>query len=292
MLLNTGVAGGKVESLRRRLGAAFAAHGVPFDIVETSDKEEGLRITRAASKCNCRAVVVAGGDGTVSVALRGTAGMGVPVAIIPLGTGNQLAHNFAIPDSLEDSVRVAVEGRVTEVDLGLVNGEHFALIAGAGLDADIMAGATPELKSRFGIAAYLYSGVKNVIAPPDTDFLITADGKEAQVRASVVLLANAAQLGTGRFPMEFTMAPETSFQDGLLDVCVFAPRNLPDAVSILWRVSRKRFDGEKGMIFFQAQAVRIETDPPVAVQIDGEMRGETPIEAEIEPLAARILVPR
>lgn len=292
VLLNAHASGGLPDALRRRLGGAFAARSVPFDIVEPADAEEALRVTRFAAERGYRAVAAVGGDGTVGIALKGTAGSGVPVAIVPFGTGNQLALNFDIPSSLEDSVRVAVEGRVEQVDLGRANGEHFALIAGAGLDADVMAAATSELKNRLGFAAYLYSGLKHIITPSSADFRIVADDREVKVRASMVLLANAGQLGAGPLPVEVTVAPRSSFHDGLIDVCIYAPRNLPEVARMLWRVARRQFAGDDRMIFLQAKKVSIESDPPVAIQIDGEPRGETPIEAEIEPLVGRILVPR
>ena len=292
VILNRGASGGPVETLRRQLGGAFSAKGVPFDIVEPSDREEAFRVTRAAAKRGYRAVVAAGGDGTVGAALRGTAGTEVPVAIVPCGTGNQLALNFGIPSSLEESVGVAVEGRVVKVDIGRANGEPFALMAGAGLDADVMTDATTELKNRLGFAAYLYSGFKNAMTPPSADFRIVADDQEVEVNASMVLLANAGQLKAGPLPVELTVAPESSFQDGLIDVCIYAPRNLPEVAGLLWQVARRKFAGNERMIFLQARKIRIESDPPVAIQIDGEPRGETPIEAEIEPLGGRILVPR
>jgi len=292
VLVNPRASGRLPQALRRRLGGAFAARSVPFDIVEPADAEEAYRIVRAAARRRFRAVAAVGGDGTVGIALKGTAGSDVPVAIVPFGTGNQLALNFDIPGSLEDSVRVAVEGRVEEVDLCRANGEQFALIAGAGLDADVMAAATSELKNRLGFAAYLYSGLKHIITPPSADFRIMADGHEVLVRASMVLLANASQLGAGPLPVEVTVAPGSSLRDGLIDVCIFAPRNLPEVARILWRVARKQFGGDDRMIFFQAREVTIESDPPVAIQLDGEARGETPIEAEVEPHVGRILVPR
>jgi len=292
VLLNAHASGGLPDALRRRLGGAFAARSVPFDIVEPSDADEALRVTRTAAERGYRAVAAVGGDGTVGIALKGTAGSGVPVAIIPFGTGNQLALNFDIPSSLEDSVRVAVEGRVEQVDLGRANGEHFALIAGAGLDADVMAAATSELKNRLGFAAYLYSGLKHIITPASADFRIVVDDREVKVRASMVLLANAGQLGAGPLPVEVSVAPRSSFHDGLIDVCIYAPRNLPEVARMLWRVARRQFAGDDRMIFLQAKKVSIQSDPPVAIQIDGEPRGETPIEAEVEPLVGRILVPR
>lgn len=292
VLVNPRAAGGLPGVLRRRLGGAFAARGVPFDIVETEDAEAALSVSRQAARQGYRAVVAVGGDGTIGQALKGTVGTEVPVAIIPFGTGNQLALNFDIPSSLEDAVRVAVEGRVEPVDLGRINGEHFALIAGAGLDAEVMAAATSELKHRIGFAAYLVGGLKHVMTPPSADFRIVADGRELEVRASMVLLANVGQLGAGPLPVELTVGPRISFQDGLIDVCIFAPRNLPEMARIVWRVARRQFGGDDRMIFLPAKQIEIESDPPVAVQVDGEAVGETPVRAHVEPLAGRILVPR
>lgn len=292
VLVNPRAAGGQPAAFRRRIGGAMAARGVPFDIVETSTAAEGLEVVKAAAHLGCRAVVAAGGDGTIALALRGTAGTDVPVAILPFGTGNQLALNFGVPVSLEDAVRVAVEGRIERIDLGRIGGERFALIAGAGLDADVMAGATSELKSRLGVFAYLYSGLKHVITPKSARFKIRADDQEIELQAAMVLLANAGLIGAGSLPVELQVAPRTSFQDGLLDVAVFAPRHLPDMAAMLWKVAARRYSGDDRMLFFQAKRVRVEADPPVLAQIDGEARGETPIDAEIEPLAGRILVPR
>lgn len=292
VLLNPNAAGGQPEVLRRRIAGALAAHRVPFDIVESTSPEAGLEVVKEAAGIGVRAVIAAGGDGTIALALRGTAGSDVPVALLPFGTGNQLALNFGVPVSLEDSVRVAVEGVEERIDLGRIGDEYFALIAGAGLDAEMMASATSELKNRLGVLAYFYTGLKHVITPRHTTYRIVADEEELEIEAAMVLLANAGMIGAGGLPVELKLAPKTSFQDGLLDVAIFAPRHLPDMAAMLTRVALHRYSGDDRMIFLKARRVSVESDPPVAAQIDGEARGETPIVAEIAPLAGRILVPR
>lgn len=290
VLLNRKASGGLPDGFRRRVAGAFAEREVPFDLIDVERAADIYRVARAAARDGVRAVVAAGGDGTVAQALRGTVGTDVPVAILPCGTGNQLALNFDIPSSLDGAVRVATEGRIERIDLGRVNGETFALIAGAGFDADVMADATTELKSRLGFAAYLYSGLKHAMTSRPTTFRIAADGDDVEVEATMVLVANVGQIGAGPLPVEFQVAPRVSFRDGLLDVCVYAPRNLPELARVVWKVFRHQH-GDDRMLFFQARKVRIEADPPVATQVDGEPHGETPIEAEVDPLAGRILVP-
>lgn len=291
VLINPHADGGRSSNLRRRIAGALADREVPFDLMEADDAATAVELSRRAARAGYRAVVAVGGDGTVAQALRGTAGTEVPVAILPFGTGNQLANNFGIPSSLEGSIKTAVEGAVESIDLGRINGEYFALIAGAGLDADVMADATTELKSKLGFGAYLYSGLKNVMTPRKAEYHIVADGREVRVQATMVLLANVGQLAAGGFPVEVKVGPRVSFRDGLIDVCIYAPRNLPEMARMLWKVARQEFAGDDRMIFLQARNVRVEADPPVAAQIDGEPRGETPIEADAVPLAGRILVP-
>lgn len=292
VLLNPRAAAVQPAQLRRRIAGAMAIHGVAFDIVETETEPEALGVISRAAELGYRAVLAAGGDGTIALALRGTAGTSMPVAILPFGTGNQLALNLGIPDSLEDAIRVAVEGRVESIDLGKVGAETFALIAGAGLDADVMAGATSELKTRLGVLAYFYSGLKHAIAGKSAVYHIRADEQEIEVEASMVLLANAGLLGAGSLPVEVQVAPRSDFQDGLLDVGVFAPKHLPDMAGMLWKMATKKYAGDDRMFFLQASHVIIESDPPVATQIDGKVHGTTPLEARIDPLAGRILVPR
>lgn len=287
--------GGRSSSLRRRVAAAFAERRIPFDVVEPGSARESMGVARVAAEEGYRTVAAVGGDGTVAAALRGTAGTEVPVAILPFGTGNQLAANFGIPLGLEQSVEVAVRGEVEAIDLGRIDGEYFALIAGAGLDAEVMAEATDDLKRRFGAAAYLMAGVragmKNLMTPNTAEFRIVADGEEIEVTATMVLLANVGQLAARPLPVDIQVGPEVSSRDGLLDVAVFAPRSAPEIAEILIQMARRDYEGSERTLFLQAREVRVDADPPVKTQIDGEPAGETPLEAVAEPLAGRIVVP-
>ena len=110
-----------------------------------------------------------GGDGTVQRAIDAVAGKPVSLAILPAGTANLLATNLGLPDDLEACVRIGLHGARRGLDVGKVNGEHFAVMAGAGLDAMMIRAADAGLKDRVGRIAYVWTGAKNVHARPRGD---------------------------------------------------------------------------------------------------------------------------
>jgi diacylglycerol kinase (ATP) len=280
--------------LRRRLGGAFAARGAPFDLVTTEHAGHATELAREAAALGYRAVCVVGGDGTLAEAANGLAGTSTPLALIPRGTGNQVAQNLRIPTSLEDAVEVAVTGQPSAVDLGRIGDRVFTLVAGAGFDAATMASATRELKGRWGFGAYVFAAVKEALKAQPVDFRVVADGQLLEVRAVSVMLANVGELFAQYvpFPVPLTPRPRNSWQDGLFDVIIVAPRNVMDVPGVLWKAMGKRFNGDDDrLIHFQAREVTIEADPPIAVQIDGDPAGLTPISAVAVERGVWIIAP-
>ncbi|HEX6070586.1 MAG TPA: diacylglycerol kinase family protein [Longimicrobiaceae bacterium] len=278
--------------VRRQIGGALAVRGAPFDLVETSGAGDAERLAKEAVALGYHSVVAAGGDGTIAEVITGLAGGPLPLGIIPLGTGNQLAANLGIPSDIERAVEVAVSGYPRPIDIGqLGSGRYFALMAGAGWDAEVMGSCSRELKDRWGFGAYLFQGLKRVTAPPSALFRIAADGAQFQIRAATVLIANAGVLFSSIFPMEVQIAPDASFEDGLLDVCIYAPRSLPDVATVLWKVARRQYRGDDRMIYLQAREVIIDADPPIITQVDGDCVGETPLRARAVPGGVRVLSP-
>jgi diacylglycerol kinase family enzyme len=156
-----------------------------------------------------------------------------------------------------------------------------------------MASATRELKERWGFAAYIYAAVKEALTVGPARFHITADGREFDVSAVTVMIANVGELFTSYLPLRFPLSPKplSSWNDGLFDVVIIAPKKLPDWASVVWNATSHRFGGTDQLIHLQAREVTIEADPPVAVQIDGDPAGTTPITAVAVEKAARILLP-
>jgi diacylglycerol kinase (ATP) len=292
VILNPAAGQTNPERVRRQIGGAFAVRGAAFDLVETSAAGDAERLAREAARLGYRAVAAAGGDGTLAEVITGLAGSEVPLGIIPQGTANLVASNLGIPHGIDDAVEILVHGTVVPMDVGqLGDGRYFALIAGAGWDAEVMRSATRELKDRLGFGAYLLTALRKAATPPSALFRITADGQQFEVRAATVLVANVGQIFHAMLPLQFKIAPATSISDGMLDICIFAPRTLPDVATVLWRVASKRYVGDDRMIYLKAREILIETDPPVVAQVDGDVAGETPLVARAIPGGVRVLVP-
>jgi len=294
VLLNPNAGHDDPVRLRRTLGSAFAGRRAAVDMVDTQYAGHATDLARTAAELGYRAVCVVGGDGTLAEVATGLAGSGVPMALVPRGTGNQVAHNLLIPSDIEAAVEVAVHGEPRPMDLGLLGDRAFALVAGAGFDASVMASATRPMKERWGFAAYVFAAVKEALAMQPTRFRVQADGRELEVDAVTVMVANMGELFAAFMPglsVPLAPTPTDSWHDGLLEVLIVAPRGVGDIANVMWRAATRRFGNDQRLIHFQAREVTIEADPPIAVQIDGDCAGTTPITARTFPGGARILVP-
>lgn len=144
-------------------------------------------------------VLAAGGDGTVMACVTGLAASGVPLAVLPAGTGNLLALNLDLPSDLDDAVDVALHGDRRHLDIGALDGgaDRFVIMSGLGFDAAMLRDANPTLKTRIGALAYVLSGLRQLRRRP-ARFRIRLDDQPPITRVGQGLLI--ANLGppTGR----------------------------------------------------------------------------------------------
>ena len=125
-------------------------------------------------------VLVSGGDGTVNQAINGIAGTDTALAVLPGGTANVWAREMRISREPLDALRIAIEGEARRVDLGRANGRYFLLMAGVGLDGEVIERVTARSKRRLGAASYLVAGVPAAIAAHTRQVHITIDGERAE----------------------------------------------------------------------------------------------------------------
>jgi diacylglycerol kinase (ATP) len=283
----------KPARLRRRLGGAFAELDAPFDLVATLYTGHAVVLAREAVLLGYRAVAACGGDGTLAEVAAGLAGSATPLAVLPRGTANQVAQNLGIPRGLTKAVAVAAHGNVMSIDLGRIGDRPFALVAGAGFDAAVMQAATRELKERWGFAAYVYAAVRQTLTAAPRRFRLTIDDRPIEVDAVSVMAANVGELFARWLPLRVPLGPRpnSAWHDGLLDVVILAPRNPQDVAALLWSAAQGGFTTSDRLLHFQARTLTIDADPPIAVQVDGDPAGETPVSMSVMRDALRVLVP-
>ena len=191
--------GGGLPELRRVL----AREGVSDPLwYEVKKSRRAPKYARRAAADGAGVVFVWGGDGTVQRCVDALAGTDTAVAILPAGTANLLASNLGIPTDLAEAVRVGLHGDRRRLDTGSVNGERFAVMAGAGFDARMIADADRGMKDRLGQAAYVVTGIRNLSARR-VRATIKVDGKRFfNGKVSCVLAANVGQIlgGVEAFP--------------------------------------------------------------------------------------------
>ncbi len=142
-------------------------------------------------------IFVWGGDGMVQRCIDVAAGTDATLAIIPAGTANLLATNLGIPKDLEQAVDIGLARNVRRIDVGRLNGECFAVMAGAGFDAEMIGDADGDLKDRFGRLAYVWTGAKHLREKPFHAKIRVDGARWYDGEASCILLGNVGKLFGG-----------------------------------------------------------------------------------------------
>lgn len=270
--------------------AAIADAGASCDVMFTERAGHAREISEGRGR-HYDIVFALGGDGTVMEIAGALAGSSIPIGVLAGGTGNLLARALGIPRDITKAVKALMEGEVRQIDLGVVLGHRFAVAAGVGIDAAMVAETPAWMKRRLGVLSYTIIATKAALrAVLFRQFFLArveVDGEMVERTAAAVLFANFGSILEERL----TFGPDIAIDDGLLDCCIFSPSNLGDAVRIMWRVMRRDFRPDRALLYRKGKRFRLETVPVLPLQADGELLGVTPVEITVEPLAAHLLVP-
>ncbi len=278
------------ERLHRRLQNELAARDVDFAHAYTRERGHGSELVRQALEAGFRRILVAGGDGTIREAVSAVAGSHAALALLPVGTGNQLAANLGIPRSVRGCVSVALDGRVRDIDLGLIDGRPFAAIAGAGFDARVVQ-PDSRIKRRVGYLAYVHAATAAVFAPRLASFRVGVDGMEITGRGIGVMVMNMPGLTAPGLRRPVTIVPGGHMDDGKLDGLIIITSTRWECFSALGAILRQRQTSSALFEYFSGREIQVDADPPMPVQADGELFGETPFRVKVWPGALRVLVP-
>lgn len=287
VLLVTNPAARRAAALVPAVRRAFREAGVRCDLAPTERPGHAAELAAEHSGAY-GAIYVLGGDGTVMEVLGALAYSGVPVGILPGGTGNLVARSLGIPLDVGRAVGALVHGRTIRMDLGRTGGgRHFAFSVGAGVDARMIAETDTRSKRRFGAAAYALTAIRCALMPRSFRVRAVVDGHAVERDAAAVMIANSG----GVLNDLVTLGPGIRSDDGLLDLCVFSPSGSAQAAALGWRLLTSRFDEHPAMFYRAGKEFTIECDPPQIYQADGEILGDTPFEARVEAGAATVIAP-
>lgn len=254
---------------------------------EAESSKKAGKAARHAIKAGAEVLFVWGGDGTVQRVADAVAGTDVALAILPAGTANLLAHHLGIPKDIQDCVQVGLGPNRRRIDLGVINGEHFAVMAGIGVDALLMHHAKKGLKSRFGRLAYLRAGAQAIQMPHFEATLRVGGKKWLRGPASCVLVGNLGKLFGG-----ITVFDHARDDDGRLELGVMTGDG-----TLAWaRALTRTLFGKPGLSPFleltAGRKITVKLDRPMPYEVDGSVRdAAATFEVSVARKALTVCVP-
>lgn len=239
-------------------------------------------------------ILASGGDGTISAVAGALIGTDIPLGIIPRGTANAFAAALNISQGftpIRTACNIIVQGKTWVVDVAKCNDQPMILLAGIGLEAEVIERADREAKNRWGAFAYIMEGIKQFNQQELFETEIEVEGVIKTFQAGAVTIANAA-------PPTSLMAQGAGIvdaSDGLLDITIGAPQTDLEAVgamvNLVGAALMRKPTNREDIINLQTRRVKVTTHPPQKVVVDGEMVGTTPIEVECIPRGLIVFAP-
>ena len=266
------------------------AGGISGEIVVTEARGHGRRVTRSILDDGVDIVVAWGGDGTVNEVGSELVGRGVPLGIVPAGSGNGLARELGLDWNPRRALETALKGQTRQIDVGDLGGRWFFNVAGTGLDSHLA--EVFGSGGRRGLSGYAASLVRELGGYDPCRYTVTAADAEPEVwsrgRALIVAVANTRQYGN-----QAVIAPLARPDDGLLELVVIPPLSL---LSTLWHARRLFTNSVHEIPGVRMRSVRggqIEADDPLMFHVDGEVvQGGRTLSIAVRPGALAVRVPR
>ncbi|QQE65947.1 methylglyoxal synthase [Leptolyngbya sp. BL0902] len=272
---------------------------VQVNVIVTSPDVAAADQAREALAKGPDLVIASGGDGTVSEVAGAVMETGIPLGIIPRGTANAFAVALGIPTGIQGACGTILAGNTRTVDIARCNGRPMILLAGLGFEADYVNRANREMKNRFGALAYLMAGVQQLSEADTFEATLELEGAEhseeqilkGSFTTSAITIANAAP-ATSVLAQGFG---EVRYADGLLDITISTVKTRMQAISALTSLFASALVSSptthEGILCLRGSRVKITTDTPRPVVVDGEIIGTTPVDIDCIPQGLTVLTP-
>ena len=229
-------------------------------------------------------LIVYGGDGTLHQVIGEVVKWKLPVALLPAGTTNVLARELRIPRDPERALELVVRRKLRRIHLGQANGEYFHLMAGIGLDGDVISRLRETTKKSFGIGAYWLATAASLLKYPFPPFELDLEGDVYQ--GTFAVIGNARSYGG-----QLLITPQASLGENCLDVCLFTGRGRGRYLAYILAAISGRHLRYPDVIYRKVQHVRVSADPSIPIQMDGELVGHGSMEFSSYREGIEVVVP-
>jgi diacylglycerol kinase (ATP) len=270
-----------------------AEKNILFEILHTNAEGDYGFLKEKIAAENITDVIICGGDGTVNQVAKALLGVAVNIGIIPMGSGNGLAFAAKIPKRIHKALENVFAGNAVYVDSFYINQKFSCMLSGLGFDAQVAHDFSKQKKR--GLVAYIKQSTKNFFKARHYNFEIVLDGRSVNSEAFFISIANSNQFGNN-----FTIAPQASLHDGLLDIVVV---NKMSKLRMIWTILKQIHNGQVRMYedkkyhrndihYFQTKKLTIKNPQLAPLHIDGDPAETTNIfEIEIIENAFKLLIP-
>jgi YegS/Rv2252/BmrU family lipid kinase len=266
---------------------------IPYEILHTNAAGEYENLKTKIISEKITDVIICGGDGTVNQVVHALLGVAVNIGIIPMGSGNGLAFAAKIPKRIHKALEVIFAGNATPIDSFYINNKFSCMLCGLGFDAQVAHDFAKQQKR--GLASYVKQSARNFFRASPYPFILTIDGNSLNTEAFFISIANSNQFGNN-----FTIAPQASLHDGLLDIVVvnkMSKMRMIQAVLKQIRYGQVRLYEDRkyhqnDIHYFQTKKLNIKNPELAPLHIDGDP-AETAAEFEIRIIenAFKLLMP-
>jgi YegS/Rv2252/BmrU family lipid kinase len=231
-------------------------------------------------------VIIGGGDGSVNAAVPGLLDTNLPLGILPLGTANNLARTLKISPSVSETCHIIAEGQVQRIDLGWVNGHYFLNIASLGLSAEINQRVTKHLKRRWGVLAYMATGLQVIWQVRPFGVEIQWNNQSIQVKTLQITVANGRYYGSG-----LVIADDATIDDERLDFHSLEIQHWWEILPLIPSAMRGKSVIGRGVRTIEAKEFNLYTKTPYPINTDGERTTKTPAQFRVLPHRLSVFMP-
>ncbi|HUF61157.1 MAG TPA: diacylglycerol kinase family protein [Verrucomicrobiales bacterium] len=284
IVANPAAQGGRVALRLRRMESALTGR---VRVAWTEGTGDGIRLAAEAVGGGCATVVAAGGDGTVNEVANGIrrAGGGAALGVLPFGTMNVFARELRLPlRRPAEAWSIIKARRLRAVDCFVAGAECFVQMGGVGLDAAVVRQTSRRWKRWIGPLSYVLKGIELMQKSPEPLRVRVAGGREFE--GAAVLFGNGKFFGGS-----VAFFPRAANGDGLLDVLVFRNQDYAGLLRVLEWIARRRELPKEEAFYLQTRKLSVSAAKPVPYELDGEWRGETPLEIVLDAQPLRVCVP-